>query len=116
LPRTKGFPRRQTRTLFIRKITRRLLDSFRKDIKRPLAEGLVVDGHGGTLLSFVAHTAEHTLSSDWNVQLYTPAPTPGTSKHRLVVPQMCQGGAGSAGLRRLLRRSLPRLRNPARIG
>src|SRR6202008_3485910 len=82
LPSEIGLPRGSPRSLFVWKIARLLFNSFRKDIERPLAESLAVDRHGGTLLSFVAHTAEHTLSSDRNGQRYSPDPTPGTPNHR----------------------------------
>src|ERR1700689_4311165 len=57
LPGAIGLPGCRPGSLFVCKITRRLLDSFRKDVKGPLAKGFVIDRDGGTLLSFVAHKA-----------------------------------------------------------
>ena len=73
------------------KITRFRLDSLGENVVGPFAEGFLVDGDGGTLLSFVAHTAEHTLSSDWNGQYYTP--TASEANDRPVVPFVRQSGA-----------------------
>jgi hypothetical protein len=61
LPGAIGLPGGHPGGLFVRKIARLLLHSVRKDVVSPFAQGFVVDRYGGTLMSFVAHIAEHTL-------------------------------------------------------
>jgi hypothetical protein len=64
--------------LLILKIARLFLNSFRKDVEGPLTENFVVEWHSRTLLSSVAHIAEHTLFSDCNGRYYSPERIYGT--------------------------------------
>jgi len=66
---------------------RSLLNSFREDIERPLAEGPCCRPVRWDSVDFVAHIAEHTLSSYWNGQQTTPDLQPqSTTNNRLWCP------------------------------
>ncbi len=100
LPGAIGLPGGNPGRFLVGKIAGFFLNSSRKDVVRPGARGFLVEGCCRALMSFVAHAAEHTLSTSCLAHAsarsdgrhHTPNPTSDPTTGRTLVPFLCPGG------------------------